>query len=81
MTINGGAGGSVAGDMIGLGVGMAAAGVVAPQLGEMFKGMNPATPVETATAKCAKCGATLPANAKFCLECGEKVSVPSSDTV
>ena len=80
MTINGG-GGGVAGDMIGLGVGMAAAGAVAPQLGEMFKGMNPSAPVETATAKCAKCGATLPANAKFCLECGEKVAPISSDTV
>ena len=74
MSISGGSGG-IAGDMLGLGVGMAAAGVVAPQLGEMFKGMNPsATPVEAATAKCAKCGATLPANAKFCLECGEKVA-------
>ena len=25
-------------------------------------------------AKCAKCGAALPQNAKFCLECGEKVA-------
>ena len=82
MTINGGTGGSVAGDMIGLSVGMAAAGVVAPQLGEMFKGMNPSTtPVETATTKCAKCGAALPANSKFCLECGEKVVLVSADTV
>lgn len=40
MTISGG-GGGVAGDMIGLGVGMAAAGAVAPQLGEMFKGITP----------------------------------------
>ena len=80
MTISGG-GGGVAGDMIGLGVGMAAAGVVAPQLGEMFKGMNPSAPVETATAKCAKCGAVLPANAKFCLECGEKVAPVSADIV
>ena len=80
MTISGG-GGGVAGDMIGLGVGMAAAGAVAPQLGEMFKGMNPSAPVETATAKCSKCGAVLPANAKFCLECGEKVVSASADTV
>lgn len=76
MTITGG--GSVAGDMIGLGVGMAAAGAVAPQLGEMFKGFGaPAqTPVASteAEAKCAKCGATLPQNAKFCLECGEKIA-------
>jgi len=80
MTVTGGSGG-VAGDIIGLGVGMAAAGAVAPQLGEMFKGMNPSAPVETVTAKCAKCGATLPANAKFCLECGEKVTQAVSDTV
>ena len=77
MTINGG--GGVAGDMIGLGVGMAAAGAVAPQLGDMFKGFAPSTPTtaptsEESTAKCAKCGATLPQNAKFCLECGEKVA-------
>ena len=74
MTITGG--GGVAGDMIGLGVGMAAAGAVAPQLGTMLKGM---TPTAAAESKCAKCGAALPANAKFCLECGEKVT--SADTV
>ncbi|MDR1376305.1 MAG: SPFH domain-containing protein, partial [Synergistaceae bacterium] len=28
-------------------------------------------------ASCSKCGAALPTNAKFCLECGEKVSPPS----
>ncbi len=76
MTITGG--GSVAGDMIGLGVGMAAAGVVAPQLGGMMKGFG--APISTEVeAKCAKCGATLPQNAKFCLECGEKVV--SADSV
>ena len=70
MTINGG--GGVAGDMIGLGVGMAAAGAVAPQMGEMFKGFAP-NATAAPEAKCAKCGASLPENAKFCLECGEKV--------
>lgn len=82
MSISGG--GGVASDMIGLGVGMAAAGAVAPQLGEMFKGFsvpnstsNNAQPV----TKCAKCGATLPADAKFCLECGEKVLSVSPDIV
>ena len=74
MTINGG--GGVAGDMIGLGVGMAAAGAVAPQMSEMFKEFAPNTTAEAPApeAKCAKCGATLPKNAKFCLECGEKVA-------
>lgn len=79
MTITGG--GGAAGDVIGLGVGMAAAGAIAPQLGDMFKGMSGAAPTATEapvsaenTAKCEKCGAALPANAKFCLECGEKVA-------
>lgn len=72
MTING-SGGGVAGDMIGLGVGMAAAGAVAPQLGEMFKGFNATAETPAPEAKCAKCGASHPANAKFCPECGEKV--------
>ena len=80
MTINGGSGG-VAGDMIGIGVGMAAAGAVAPQLGEMFRGLQPNAPTETATVRCAKCGASLPVGAKFCLECGEKIAAPDADTV
>ena len=43
MNISGG-GGGVAGDMIGLGVGMAAAGAVSGQFSEMFKGFAPAAP-------------------------------------
>lgn len=73
MTING-SGGSVAGDMLGLSMGMAAAGAMAPQLNNMFAGMNTSTtPTSAPAVKCAKCGADLPENAKFCLECGEKV--------
>lgn len=82
MTITGG--GSVAGDMIGLGVGMAAAGAVSGQMGEMFKGFGSVaaeTPKNAATAKCAKCGADLPENAKFCLECGEKVAPAMPDNM
>ena len=78
MTINSG---GAAGDMIGLGLGMAAASAVAPQLGEMFKGMGSTTATPSDMAKCAKCGADLPANAKFCLECGEKVAIESASTV
>ena len=75
MTITG-SGGGVAGDMIGLGVGMAAAGAVAPKLGDMFNNFTNLSAKEpsVAEAKCAKCGAVLPTNAKFCLECGEKVT-------
>ncbi len=72
MNISGGGG---AGDVIGLGVGLAAAGAIAPQVNEMFKGMNnTAIPTQSPVSKCAKCGAELPANAKFCLECGEKTA-------
>ena len=81
MTINGG--GGVAGDILGLGVGMATAGVVAPQIGEMFKWIPTVTantmPNATTTnseVKCAKCGATVSQNSKFCLECGEKILPP-----
>ncbi len=76
MNISGGG----AGDVVGLGVGLAAAGAIAPQVGEMFKGMSNTGNTQSAevsavsTAKCVKCGATLPENAKFCFECGEKVT-------
>lgn len=76
MQISGGAGG-VAGDMLGLGLGMAAMNTVAPQMAEMFKGMAPnGQSAPTAQKTCAKCGAALHDGAKFCLECGEKVLPP-----
>ena len=78
MTIAGN-GGSVAGDMIGMGVGMAAAGAIAPRLGDMFKGFDTTTEAPASESKCAKCGVFLPATAKFCSECGEKVV--STDTL
>lgn len=79
MTITGG--GGAAGDMIGLGVGLAAAGAIAPKVGDMFKGFEAgAVEVPAPEAKCAKCGAFLPANAKFCLECGEKI-IPTDAVV
>lgn len=41
-------------------------------INEFFRTAND-IPHDTAAGKCAKCGAELPENAKFCLECGEKV--------
>lgn len=78
-------GGSVMGDMLGLGVGMAAMGAMAPQVGEIMKGFNFGTmgstsdandgALQSQTTKCPKCGNSLPVNAKFCLECGTKIEV------
>ncbi len=55
------------------GVGGTMAGVVG---GAMSDALNGAPTTQT---KCAKCGAILPNNAKFCLECGEKVVL--NDTI
>ena len=72
------------GEFISLGVGMAAASAVAPQVGEMMKGFSAPTVHAQAEprAKCVKCGATLAQNAKFCPECVEKiVSTVSPDMI
>lgn len=79
-----GGGSSVMGDMLGLGVGMAAMGAMAPQVDKMMKGFNISgtaigSTLETQTAKCPKCGNCLPASAKFCLECGTKIETVSKN--
>lgn len=78
MQINGGGGGA-AGDMIGLGVGMAAAGAVNSQLSEMFKGFGAGTASDKneEPAACPKCGAAIPSGVKFCPECGERITAPN----
>lgn len=74
---NGGAGGGVMSDIVGLGVGIQAAGAMSGQLGGIFNGIAGGAQAPGAAAQgsiqCANCGNTLPANAKFCLECGTKV--------
>lgn len=85
MGANGGGGGMV-GDFVSLGVGMAAAGNISAQMGDMFKGFGaqsqasqPSQTVnntaDTAIVKCPGCGADLPENSKFCLQCGEKIEI------
>ena len=83
----GGGGGSVMGEMLQFGVGMAAMNAMAPQVGDMMKGMNMgsnagvqggAGAADAQTIQCPKCGNTLPANAKVCLECGTKIEVPAA---
>ena len=78
-----GSGGAVAGDMIGMGVGLAAAGAISGQMGDMFKGITtPSQPVPVqpaAAAVCPDCGNALPDNAKFCLNCGKKIETLAED--
>ncbi len=85
-------GGGIAGGIMQMGVGLGAAGIVGGMVKDNLGGMaanmsdafNPnaaANPTpQKATAVCAKCGSPLSENAKFCLECGEKV-VTANKTV
>ena len=63
---------------VGLGTMAGVGGVVAGTVGGA---MNDALNQTTADSKCAKCGAPLPQNAKFCLECGEKVAPALPDNM
>lgn len=74
----GSSGGSVMSDIVGLGIGMKAAGMFSAQFGDMFAGADHET---TPKVQCAQCGAAVPTGSKFCPECGEKVTGVSSDTV
>ncbi|MCR5012223.1 MAG: SPFH domain-containing protein [Lachnospiraceae bacterium] len=57
------------------------AAVVAPHVAaQTAPQMQPASSV-SGSIKCAKCGNELPENAKFCLNCGEKVEQVKNDTV
>ena len=72
----GNGGGSTMRDIVGIGVGLHAAKAMSSQIGGIFGDMNGSQPNNNAGApsvKCKKCGADLPAGAKFCLHCGEKV--------
>lgn len=59
------------GNMTNLGIGLGVMGGVGARVGAMVND-SVADAVRTQTAKCAKCGAVLPAGVKFCPECGTK---------
>lgn len=67
---------------VGLGTMAGIGGVVAGTVGGAMNDALNQTSARTADV-CVKCGAALPANAKFCLECGEKVApkLPDNMTV
>ncbi len=77
MGSNGG-GSSTMGDILGLGIGLQAAGAMSGQVSNLFTGMTPVqsgSSIPDGSISCPKCGNKLPANAKFCLECGTKIEM------
>ena len=84
---SGGGGSGVLGDMLGLGVGVAAAGAIAPQIGNMLQGFQnpaaqppaPATPALSGQQTgwtCPSCGKAGIAS-RFCPDCGTKKPEPA----
>lgn len=68
---NDGAGGAFAAAGIGVGMGVAAGGAVAPAMMQAANGLiDIAPPAGETAARCFSCRCALPANAKFCPECG-----------
>ncbi len=72
ISTGGGGGGGIVGDVLGLGVGLAAAGAVMPQLGNIFSGMNPGGGAPAAPAAPAPGSATPAGDTWDCPECGHK---------
>ena len=72
---SGGTGGSVMSDIVGLGIGLTAAGAFGGQIGNMFGAFGDTGSGSAASPEkevCSKCGASIPTGSKFCPECGEK---------
>ncbi len=61
------------GEFTNMGVGLGTMAGVGGAVGGMVGGMMGDVVNSTANSKCAKCGAALPQNSKFCLQCGEKI--------
>jgi membrane protease subunit (stomatin/prohibitin family) len=64
---------------MGINVGNAIGGAMGGAMTNVQPSMQPESKVEAAKVKCAKCGASMPENAKFCLECGGKIEPPNYD--
>lgn len=95
MGANGG-GGSMS-EIVNLGVGLAAAGAVGSQFSNMFGGMNggtapapvavpvaapaPVAEAEVKETQCPNCGKSVPANAKFCLDCGTRIETLAQNEI
>lgn len=73
------------GEFTNMGIGLGTMAGVGGAVGGMVGGMmndavaTAAAPVSAENIVCPKCGATLPAGAKFCFACGEKIEVLAPD--
>ena len=77
------------GEFSNMGIGMGMIGAVGNVVGDkmsgvMQKAVAPQLPSQgsapqEATLKCTQCGTEIPANGKFCLECGTKVVPPLAE--
>lgn len=80
-----GSNGGGLGDVANLGVTLGAMGGVIGMTKDAMAPMfsQSAAPAEAPTAKilCRNCGAEVPANAKFCLECGNKIELLGADEI
>ncbi len=79
MGANGGTGGGMMSDILGMGIGMAALGNVGSQMSDVMKSFAPASDINSGTVgvnswKCS-CGA-VNSSGKFCVECGKEKVEP-----
>ncbi len=88
----GGAGGTgVMSDILGIGIGMAAAGQILPQMNGMLQNAYAAPAAASVPTKdeleadeslqCPNCGKSLSAGVKFCSECGSKIEVLAENEI
>lgn len=66
---------------VGLGTMAGIGGAIGGVIGNAVNNAVDSTVTQTNNGICKKCGTVLPENAKFCLECGEKVSTVSPEAV
>ena len=72
------AGSSTVNDVIGLGIGIKAVEAVGENIGSIFKGGEPS---DDNYVRCSVCGKELPKNAKFCMECGNKINMVAEQMI
>lgn len=84
---NGGGGSSAMSDVLGIGVGLQAAGAMGSKIGNIFNGFggssqeNESAPLQPQTVTCSNCGASCATGAKFCVECGQKIVVVKDNEI